>query len=290
MPLTQEDKDWFKQVLDKQRDDLKDDFNKTANLLGKRVARLEHAFSLVSRAARSAIVEAAKKEHDARLREMFDGADLLLIPPYEGGARRKVPCDIATVRNFITEHDPNFEVELNRQVGFRLVHKSRSAQVRRKAAASLLRKLKPTAPDALGLNCQYDKSWELRTVQTSAHKFLRGLKEHSDGLVTETSAKGGFLVVNGVRMAAEYLVPHRQRWNGLFRAVYQKIRGWGTRTPVSTDVGLMNDIFGAEFAADHGVFEIDSLDINEFEGGVIDDDDAMHGVGGVIGAAVSRAL
>ncbi len=275
MVLTQEDKDWFTNALDKQKTDLQDGFKETANQLGKRVSRLEHAFSLVSRAARSAVVESAKKDHEALLRQMFDGADLLLIPPYEAGTRKAVSCDAASAQAFVSQYDPNFEVELNRTAGFRLVHKSRSAQVRRKAGATLIQKLKNEAPAKLGLNIQYDKPWELRVAQTAAHKFLRGLKDNSGGLVTATSAKGGFLVLNGVRLAPEYLVPRPHRWDTLFRQVLQKIRSWGHRMPSSTDLGLLTDLFGTEFAADRGVFDLDSLDVHEFDGGL--DDETSHG-------------
>jgi hypothetical protein len=172
MPLMKEDKDWLTSALDKQKTDLQDGFKETANKLGKRVSRLEHALLLVSRAARLVVVGNVKRGHAALLRRMFDDADLLLIPPYSAGSRQAVSCDTSQVQAFISEHNPSYDVELNRNVGFRLVHKSHSAQVHRKAAASLLQKLKKAAPEKLGLNLQYDKPWELRTAQTAAFKFL----------------------------------------------------------------------------------------------------------------------
>jgi hypothetical protein len=268
MPFTQEDKDWLQQTLDNQRDSLKNVFKDAVTQLGKRTSRLEHAVTLVTRAARSVVIDKAKKEHDALLRHMFDAADLLLIPPFESGSRKSFSCDIAQVEQFVHQHDKMYDVELNRNVGYRLIHKSRSAQIRRKAGAALIQKLKNEAPSKLGLNIQYDKPWELRVAQTAAHKFLRSLADNGDGLVTSTRAHGGYLVVNGVRIAPEFLIPAPARWNVLIDAVLQKIRSWGNRLPSSPEAGILSVVFEAEFAADRGVIDITDLQVDEYGDGM----------------------
>jgi hypothetical protein len=275
MPLTQEDKEWFREALNETKKELHDAINDSTADLGKRVARLEHAFSLLSRSARFEVVERAKKEHGLLLRQMFDEAALLLIPPFNSGSRAAVRCSMKQVQDLVKQHDEDYEVELNKSVGYRLVHNSRSAQTRRKAGASLLRALKQEAPDKLGLNVQYDKPWELRGVQTTAHKFLKSLKNDSGGLVTSATVRGGFLLVNDLRLAPEFLGPSTSRWGNLFPIILKKIRGWGSRPPASVDTGLLTDVFGAEFAADRGVVDLDDLPLSDYEYRAAGED-AMH--------------
>jgi hypothetical protein len=279
MPLSQEDKDWFTDALSKQKTDLENSMKNTAFHQGKRLSRLEHAFNLISRAARSTIVATAKKDHDALLRAMFDNADLLLIPPFESGARKAVSCDIGAVQTLVGQVDPMYDVELNRSVGFRLVHKSRSAQVRRKAGAAVLQKLKSEAPKKLGLNIQYDKPWELRVAQTQAHKFLKGLQDGSGGLITSVGAKGGFLSANGVRLAPEFLVPMPHRWPALYKLIASRIRNLGNRQASTADTGALTEVFESEFAADQGVVDLETLDVNDYDAG-LDEDDRMSDLQG----------
>ncbi len=270
MALTKEDKEWIVNALNQTKTDIENTMKTSMFTMGKKVCRLEHAFSLISRAARTAVVDRAKKEHADQLRQMFDDANLLLIAPMSAGhdgvrARGPVGCDTTKIAAFVRQYDEGFDVELNRTVGFRLIHKSRSAQVRRKAAAKLLKHAKEDAKTQLGLNLQYDKSWELRQTQTHAHKFLTTLMNDGGGLVRTKSVKG-YLEVNDIRLAPEYLVPQSHRWGNLIKLVLQKIRGWGSRVPLAaSDVGLMSDVFGAEYAADHGVFDLDDLPLSDYE-------------------------
>jgi hypothetical protein len=280
MPLTMEDKDWFKDLMAEQKQDLEKSFKQATSETGKRVSRLEHAFSLVSRAARSCIVERAKEKHATLLRCMFDDGDLLLIPPFEGGQRKVVTCEMNDVRAMVKKYAEGYDVELNRQYGFRLVHGSRSAQVRRKAAAGLLKKMKKEALQELGLVMQYDKPFELRTMQSTAHKFLGGIKKGGGSLISSTKVHSGFLLANEVRIAPEYLVPHQHRWEQLQQLVLAKVCSWGSRTPTSSDMGVMTDVFGAEFAADQGVFELEALPLADYGGS---DDEDMHEPAAVAG-------
>jgi hypothetical protein len=280
MSLTQTDKDWFSQQLKDVKTDIENTMKTAVFEMGKRVSRIEHAFSLVSRAARAEIVERAKKDHESLVKQMFDDANLLLLAPMSAGgdgvrARGPVSRDEAAISAFIKEFNSDFDVELNKTVGYRLVHKSRSAQVRRKAAASVLRHGKDRAREELGLQLQYDKSWELRTAQSHAHRFMSALKDAGGDLVKSKGVSKGFLIVNDVRLAPEYLVPRMARWDGLIKLVLQKLRGWGNRQPVSlsADVGVMSDVFGAEYAADRGIFDINDLQLTSYDDqGVMDED------------------
>jgi hypothetical protein len=285
MTLTQEDKTWLADALKSTKSDLCTAITNTETKLGsaisgigKRTSRLEHAFSLLSRAARTGVVEHAKRQHETLLQRMFDDANLLLISPLHAGhdgrmVRGPVGCDVNKIKEFVDKYATGFDVELNKTVGFRLVHSSRSAQVRRKAAAGLLKHAKKDAEDELGLSLQYDKPWDLREKQTLAHKFLAALKNNSGGVVVSKTVKSGFLVVNDIRLAPEYLVPKMHRWDNLLKLVLQKVRGWGNRAPLSPETGAMADVFGAEYAADHGVFDLDALPLNNYGDGWSDDDD-----------------
>jgi hypothetical protein len=116
-------------------DNITDEWKKTAaslsttiTALGKRVVRLEHAFGLLVGAARSAVVEGAKKNHARLLEKMFHESDLVAMPPVEKDGegrptRAALTCDIAAVKEAVTRQDGNFEVELAK-VGFCLVHQS----------------------------------------------------------------------------------------------------------------------------------------------------------------------
>jgi hypothetical protein len=113
---------------------------------------------------------------------------------------------------------------------------------------------------------QYDKPYELREIQTAAHKFLALLKKVGGPVITGTEVKGGYLLVNGVRLAPEYLVPRMHRWKGLPDFTVEKVRAWGSRPPNVCDLGVMYDVFGQQFAADAGVFDLEEVqaDTDEF--------------------------
>jgi hypothetical protein len=266
MVLTQEDKDWFKQALDASMSSM----SKTVSALGKRVVRAEQAFEELSRVSRMNIVASARKEHAKLVQEMFNGSDILAVPSLvdngDGGRTRgAVSCDQQTVAQFFRDYEGDYEVELAPKLGFRLVHQSRSAQKRRKDGASVLKHAKENAKNSLKLHLQYDKPFQLREIQGKAQKFLGTLKREGKELISSVSAKGGYLYANDVRLAPEYLVPESHRWSSLVGQILVKIRGWGTRVPISPEFGVLHDVFGAEFAADRGVVDINEIPIEEDE-------------------------
>jgi hypothetical protein len=278
MSLQQADKDWFRDTLSSEISKL----NTSINKLGKRVVRLESAFGLLARAARTSVIDAAKKNHAKLVDQMFRDSDMLVLPKLETGgdgkkARGLVKCDSAAVSTLIGRYNDDFEVELAK-VGFRLVHNSRSAQRRRKEAAELLKGAKAAVEKDLGMILQYDKPYELREIQTAAHKFLALVKRLGGPAVTETGVKGGYLLINGVRLAPEFLVPKAHRWKALADYAVEKVRAWGSRPPSSCDVGVMYDVFGQQYAADVGVFDLEEVRVESdefgFEAGV---DDLMGG-------------
>jgi hypothetical protein len=274
MSLKEADKEWFRTELSTTKNDITTEWGKTVTALnttitslGKRVVRLEHAFGLLAGAARSAVVEGAKKNHARLLEKMFEDSDLVALPPVEKGsdgrhARAALGCDIEAVKEATKRYGEDFEVEIAK-VGFRLVHKSRSAQRRRREAAEFLKAAKKPFEANLGLLLQYDKPYELREIQTSGHKFLALVKKLGGTVVAETSVKSGFLLVNGVRIAPEYLVPKKHRWKDLADHLVSKVRGWGSRPPGVTDMGVMTDVFGEQFAADAGVFDLNEIVVEE---------------------------
>jgi hypothetical protein len=274
MTLKEEDKQWFQSQLSTVNDKITDEWKKTAtslsttiSALGKRVVRLEHAFGLLVGAARNAVVEGAKKNHARLLEKMFHESDLVALPPVEKDGdgqpkRAALACDVAAVKEAVARQGGRFEVELAK-VGFRIVHQSRSAQVRRKEAAEFLRDSKKAFEANLGLRLQYDKPYELREIQTKGFKFLALVKKIGGVAVAETSVKAGFLQVNGVRIAPEYLVPKQHRWKAIADHIVEKVRGWGTRAPVSVDVGVMTDVFGEQYAADYGLFELSDVVVGD---------------------------
>jgi hypothetical protein len=73
-------------------------------------------------------------------------------------------------------------------------------------------------------------------------------------------------VVNGVRIAPEYLVPGPGRWDQLADLVVQKIKSWKGRSLVNPEGGALTDMFGYAFAADYGVIELDDIVVEEDEG------------------------
>ncbi len=266
MVLSKEDKEWITSAFENSLKSL----TEKHHALGKRVTRTEQAFDELSRRARHNVVEAAKKNHARLVQEMFDGSDILAVPSLvdgEGGKKTRgpVPCAASQVEAFLADYDGEYEVELAPKLGFHLVHSSRSAQKRRKDGGHILKHAKQDAMEKLGLHLQYDKPFGLREIQGRAQKFLAALQREGKGLVTDSKAKGGYLLVNEVRLAPEYLIPSMHRWNGLIGQVLTKIRGWGSRAPNSPDTGVMFDVFGFEYAADQGVFDISDLPLDEEE-------------------------
>ncbi len=264
--LTQEDKEWIKSAFETSMKSL----TERHQALGKRVNRTEQAFDELARVARQSAVDAAKKNHAKLVQEMFDRSDVLALPSLvdDGGGkmtRGPVPCDSSRVETFFANYDGDYEVELAPKLGFRLVHKSRSAQRRRKDGGHILKHAKADALEKLGLHLQYDKPFGLREIQGKAQKFLAALKREGKGVVSSVGAKGGYLHANDVRLAPEYLVPSAHRWNGLVGQVLTKIRGWGSRAPNAPDTGVMFDVFGFEYAADQGVFDLSEFPLDEDE-------------------------
>jgi hypothetical protein len=111
--------------------------------------------------------------------------------------------------------------------------------------------------DTLGLLLQYDKPHELRMLQREAHKFLAVVQKRSRGAVESKQLKDGFLVINGVRFAPEFLIPGHGRLDALADEVIKKIRAWKGRTPTSPATGLMTDYFGYVFAEEQGIVELE---------------------------------
>ncbi len=83
------------------------------------------------------------------------------------------------------------------------------------------------------------------------------------------SVKSGFLLVNGVRIAPEYLVPQQHRWKDIADHLVGKIRGWGSCPPVGVNVGVMTDVFGEQYAADYGLFELGEVVVNDKDAGQV---------------------
>jgi hypothetical protein len=279
MNLSEEDKKWFTNALKDTKGDLETALSKTAtnisetvSQLGKRVFRLESAFGHLVRAGSTAIVEGAKKEHARLVESMFHESSLLLLPPLrpnsEGRlARGNITYDTCKVAELVSQYSDDFEVELAK-VGFRLLHKSRSAQRRRKEAAEFIKSARNDFKDNHSLLLQYDKPYALREQQTAAYKFLALVKKLGGELITDTKVHGGFITVNGVRLAPEYLIPSLHRWKNLTEFVLGKVRAWGPRPPIGFDMGIATDVFGAEYAADHGVFELTDI--------ALEDEEMMH--------------
>jgi hypothetical protein len=82
MVLTKEDKEWLvNSVTEKITSEIRN--------MGKRVERLETAYSMLARAARTREAAYAREQHDPLVREMFDASDLLLVPPIADGNSRE---------------------------------------------------------------------------------------------------------------------------------------------------------------------------------------------------------
>jgi hypothetical protein len=268
MVLTQEDKEWIQNAFKTSVGDLESKMSTAISTLGKRVVRVEQAYGMVTRAARTVAVDQARKNHARLLQEMFDSSEILAVPTLvdgEGGKRTRgaIKCDLEKVQAFIAEHDDDYDVELAPKLGFRLVHNSRSAQKRRKAGALVFKNVKKKAEEELGLHLQYDKPVELRGLQASAQKFMAALKRAGGSLVESSQVRGGYLLVNGIRLAPEYLVPQKFRWDRLMSCALDKIRNWGPSTSVSPEQGFMYDIFCSEFTADLGIVELDDLLVDD---------------------------
>jgi hypothetical protein len=163
------------------------------------------------------------------------------------------------------QFDATLEVETT-DIGFRVFVNSRSPQTRRKAAAQFVQAFKKRVLDDYNLLVQYDKPFELRVMQRAAHRFLSLLKDGAGGAVTAKEIKKGFLYVNDVKLAPEFLVPDAARWDNFLPTLAGYIRGWRNRAPAGPPEGILFDLFAAEYAAGKGVFDLnDVMSINEDE-------------------------
>jgi hypothetical protein len=273
MVLSEEDKEWFQNAFTNSLtkvENLLQTLSTSITHLGKRVLRVEQAFMDLSKVAKTKVVEAARKEHERLVREMFDGSEILAVPTLVTGEGGKLTrgsisagCTREKVQEFVDGYDSEYDIELAPNLGFRLVHQSRSAQKRRKSAAEVIKHARDAAKKQLNLHLQYDKPFELRSIQGKAQKFLSKLKREGKDLVVSAQAKGGYLLVNDVRLAPEYLVPEPHRWSGLIGLILSKLRGGSGRAPVAPEQGLLYDVFGNEFACDAGIFHLSDIPLDD---------------------------
>jgi hypothetical protein len=282
MPLDQADWDKMAELLDAKLKPFADtvaQLQSDVSHAGKRISRLEAGYDRLASAARRRITDSARRDHDRLLRGTFDAAHLLALPPLieddplRKFSRHPAKCMTTDVKRAIQDtvgkDDFDFDVELAKPAGFRIIFKSRSPQVRRQAAASILKHCK-TALEDLELFVQYDKPYELRKIQRSAHKFLGVVKKLGGPAVTSTAVKQGFLIVNGFRLAPECLVPSVGRWDHLAGLVKAKVR-FMKSTAYQPEDGAMYDVFGNEYAADKGVFSLEDMPLEDEEGGGAED-------------------
>jgi hypothetical protein len=271
MPLDKEDWDRLKDLFAKQKSDLETSFSNALQVHGKRIDRLEAVVGRGARAARTALVSAAKVNHGEALRCMFDEATLVLITPLEEGPDRKLTRPPATssiedIRRFVADAGSEVKLEVeNGHVGYRILVHSFSAQTRRRVAAKFLKDHKKAIRDQFGLLLQYDKPLVVREMQKNAHKFMSLLQQQAGAAVRTKSVKGGHLFVNDVKLAPEYLIPVSSRWNPLIELLADRIAAWGMRAPRAGKDGIFFDVFGAEYAAGLGVFDLTDLPLEEFE-------------------------
>jgi hypothetical protein len=264
MPLTKEDLESIGQLFDQKVKSLNDSFKESLENMGKRVRKLEDYVSDMARVARRAVIEIARDKHDSLLRSMFDESTLVAVPPLQQGQEGKMSrpvaaCSIDDVRNKLSNvvgADIKFELEPT-NVGFRIMLASFSAQARRKSAASIVQSAKKELQESLGLLLQYDKPYELRKLQKEAYKFMAVLQKRHGGKLQSKALKNGYLVVNGIRIAPEYLIPGPGRWDELADAVGRKVSAWRSRPPANVETGVMTDFFGYIFAEDKGILELD---------------------------------
>jgi hypothetical protein len=284
MPLSQEDLNNIGDLFDRKVEALEKKFAASLKSMGKRVQRLEDGFGELARVARGAVLTSAKDRHDRLLRTMFDESTLVAVPPLQEDqhgkfSRPAAACSLNDVVNKLRNvvgSEVKFEVEATK-VGYRVLLASFSSQSRRQAAATLIKKAKQELQDSLGLLLQYDKPHELRFLQRDAYKFMAVVHKRAKGAVTSKQLKNGFIVINGVRFAPEYLVPGPGRWDALADEVLKKIRSWRGGPPHSPDVGVMTDVFGHAYALDKGVFELEDIDYIET---AVSDDDMGEGLTG----------
>jgi hypothetical protein len=251
MPLTKEDLDKIGELFETKVKDMQASFQSTIDDMGKRLRRLEAGFADMSRVAQVTVTDNARKDHDRLLRSMFDESTLVAVPPLvedqHGVFSRPIgKCSQQELANKITNimgTSVKFEIEPTK-VGFRLMMASVSPQARRKMAALIIKDARKEVQDDLGLYLQYDKPHPLRIMQKTAYKFLSVLKKRGADAIRKTELKGGYLVINGVRFAPEYLVPGQGYWNSLADQIIEKVRSWRGKAPISPEGGAMTDTFG----------------------------------------------
>ncbi len=260
MPL--DDSDWEKmeRLLDKK-----------LNNVGKRVTCLETGFSMSARFQRTSVLEAVKEKHDRVLRSMFDESSLLVVAPLSENndgrlSRPMLRCtktDVSQLISGIPElADVKYEIEPT-DVGFRLLMASWSPQSRRKWAALIIKQARTLLQDDLSAYLQYDKPYTLRMMQKEAYKFLSVLHKRGGSAVASKELKNGFIVVNGVRLAPEYLVPCPSYWDRLADVVLEKIKSWRGRAPAGPTDGVLMEAFGMAYAAFKGVVDLEDVPADE---------------------------
>jgi hypothetical protein len=215
-------------------------------------------------------VEAVKDKHDRVLRAMFNESALLVVSPLvegkEGKLSRPVPaCSQGNITAIIADipdlQEFKYEIEPT-DAGFRLLMASWSPQTGRRAAVSFIKHVREPLKQKLGLYLQYDKPYELRTTQREAYKFLSVVKKVGGTAVDSKVLKGGFIDINGVRFAPEYLVLGPAYWDKLAAEVVHKIKSWKGRTPSSPEGGVMTETFENYYAAYKGVIDLDNIEVH----------------------------
>jgi hypothetical protein len=117
--------------------------------------------------------------------------------------------------------------------------------------------------DDLSAYLQYDKPYTLRMMQKEAYKFLSVLQKRCGSVVTSKGLKNGYIVVNGVRLAPEYLVPGPSYWDQLAEVVAEKVKSWRGRAPTGASDGVLMEAFGMAYAAFKGVVDLEDVPTDE---------------------------
>jgi hypothetical protein len=277
MTLSDAEFDRIGQLFEDKVKAMQQTFNASLDQLGKRMVRVETAFSMIAGVARKVVTSEARSQHDRLLRETFDKSNLLALPqladnPKGSKSRVAVTCSADDVKTLIASEirdgdDTSFEVEMAKPAGFRILISSCSAQARRRVAAGIIKYCKGPMSEKLNLHLQYDKPYELRMLQKKAHQFLGTVKKRGGSEVTSTEAKKGFLLVNGIRVAPEYLVPDNRHWEKLAELVKSKMRGLRGPQAIVPELGFLYDVFGAALASDRGIFDLEEIPLDEEEFG-----------------------
>ncbi len=224
-----------------------------------RVDTLEQKITESRENESSRLVAGAKREFDTLTREMFHESGLVLTKP---ASSRATPANSAATAATPSPSTSAADVQAYvesvvgpgkysvepMKVGFRLVHNSRSPQIRRNDASELnVEQHRRVIRSRFGLSLSLDRPYLYRTLVRVAYDFLDGAKKACPA-IRKVGVSKGFCFVNSLPIGPVWLVPaNKHVWMTMYDVIARDLGQMPSTTEEIGPDGFFGPLFKHAF-------------------------------------------